>query len=206
MLRTTVALVSVLAFAGFQAHAVAGGCEGCAKVAKTGDGFCCSKGKAFGVDVKSKKLYEALAGHKVDLEKHPCPGCRTAGKTNGSCTHCKTYAVDGQVFHSAVAYALAKGKPMPKELVEACPKRCDGCRKAHATNGRCEKCNVGFVADRMFEGEEDYNVALAAYKTLEKAAQAADQCEACAVAMVTDGGCEKCNVKFKDGKVASSKG
>ncbi len=203
MLRTTVALMAVLAFAGFQAPAVAGGCPGCTKIAKGSDGFCCGKGKAHGVEVKSKKLYAALAGHKVDLEKHPCPGCRKAGETNGSCAHCKTYAVDGTVYHSPVAHALAKGTPMPKELVEACTKRCSACKTAHAENGRCKECNVGFVADRMFESETLYKVALAAYKTLEKAAQAAQHCEACAVAMVTDGGCDRCKVKFKDGKVAS---
>jgi len=206
MVRTTVALLSIAVFAGFQAPVRACECPGCAKVAETGEGFCCDKGKAFGVELTSKELYDALVGHKMDLEKHPCPGCRNAGKHNGHCAHCGTYAVNGEVYHSPVAYALAKGKPMPKELVEACPKRCDGCMKAHATNGRCEKCNVGFVADRMYESKDDYESALAAYKTLEKAAQVATHCVGCAVAMVTDGTCDQCHVKFKDGKIARADG
>ena len=203
MLRTTVALMGILAFAGFQAPAMAGGCAGCTKVAKGADGFCCGNGRTFGVETKSKKLHAALVGHKVDLEKHPCKGCRKAGETNGSCSYCKTYAVDGTVYHSKVAYALAKGTPMPKELVEACPKRCSTCKSAHAENGRCKECNVGFVANRMYDGEEAFKVALAAFKTLKKAAMTAKNCETCAVAIVTDGECTKCKVTFKNGKVAS---
>lgn len=204
MLRGTVTLLAVLAFAGFQVPAQAGGCKGCEKVAKTGSGFCCGKGAAFGVKLASQKLHDALAGEKVDLAKNPCPGCRTAGKTDGKCAACKTYAVDGTVYHSPVSHALAKGKPVTDEMIAAFPTKCSACKIAHAENGRCTACNVGYVAGRMFEKEEDHAAALAAYKTLEKAASAADKCEACAVAMVTDGTCAKCKVTFKDGKERSS--
>lgn len=107
------------------------------------------------------------------------------------------------MYGSGVAYALAKGQPMSAELVAACPQRCDQCKVAHMANGRCEKCDVGFVADRMFEKEADYSAALEAYKTLKKAAATAKHCEHCSAAMVTDGPRTKCKVKFENGRVAS---
>ena len=59
------------------------------------------------------------------------------------------------------------------------------------------------IGDRMFENEEDHRVALAAYQTLEKANFVAEGiCEDCAVAMVNDGRCDKCNVSFEDGRFA----
>ena len=69
---------------------------------------------------------------------------------------------------------------------------------ALSKNGFCTGCNVGFVVKRMFNEKEDYEVALAARKTLETAA--GSKCESCAVAMVTDGECAQCKVSFKDGK------
>jgi hypothetical protein len=206
MLRGMVTLLAVLAFAGFQAPVQAGGCKGCNKVSKSGSGFCCGKGAAFGVKLASQKLQAALAGHRVDLEKHPCAGCRTAGKTDGKCAGCKTYAADGMVYHSPVSHALAKGKLVTDEMMASCPKKCTECKTAHGENGRCKACNVGFVAGRKFDNEKEHAAALAAYKTLEKAASTAGSCEACAVAMVTDGACARCKVNFRDGKVASSKG
>ena len=65
MFRTMFSLLAVAAVVGMSTPALAGGCKGCAKVAKSGDGFCCGKGKAFGVKLSSKKLYAALAGRTV---------------------------------------------------------------------------------------------------------------------------------------------
>lgn len=200
MVRKLLIVLSAAAFIGASAPAMAGGCKGCAKVAKTGEGFCCGKGKSFGVDLASKKLHAVLVGHTFDVEKIHCPGCKTAAETGGSCEHCKVHAADGKFFHSAVAYALAKGKFMSAELVAACPDRCKGCTTAHSEGGWCDKCNVGFVASRMFESKAVHTVALAAYTVLKEAVAVAKKCELCAIAMVTDGTCDACNVKFKDGK------
>ena len=199
MVRTMLTLVASVALFGAAVPAMAGGCSGCAKVAKGSDGFCCGKGKAFGVKLNSKKLYAALAGHKFDKESIKCPGCKTAAKTNGRCEHCSVGAADGKFFHSKVSYVLAKGKPMSAEKA----KHCYGCATAHKDNGYCGGCSAGFVAGRMFEGQENHKAALAAYKTLVKASKASEKCEACAVALVTDGKCAHCNVAFKDGKKTS---
>ena len=200
-------IVSIASLLALTAPALAGGCKGCSKVAKSGEGFCCGKGMAFGVEIGSKKLHAALVGNKVDpaqAEKCPCDDCKKAFKTNGKCDKCKFVA--GKLYQSPVSYALAKGTTISAELVAACPKRCGQCKTAHKNNGRCEHCGVGFVAGRMYDNAEDHEAALLAYKTLTKAAKIAKKCVDCAIALVTDGTCEGCNVSFKNGKVASNTG
>ncbi len=175
---------------------MAGGCKGCDKVAKEGEGFCCGKGKIFGVELASKKLYTSLAGHKFDLENVKCPGCKAAAESNGRCDHCNVGASGGKFYHSSIAYALAKGAPVSAKKAAMCA----GCKTAHADDGFCTGCGVGFVAGRMFKGKEIHGAALAAYKTIGKAVVTAKKCESCAVAMVTDGTCADCKVSFKNGK------
>ena len=80
MVRTMLTLVASVAFCGAAVPAMAGGCSGCAKVAESNEGFCCGKGKAFGVKMNSKKLYTALAGHKIQEDKIKCYGCEGATK------------------------------------------------------------------------------------------------------------------------------
>jgi len=78
--------------------------------------------------------------------------------------------------------------------------KCTGCKTAHAENGWCTGCNAGFVANRLFESKTAHTIALAAYNVLKEAVVVASKCERCAIAMVTDGTCDACKVKFKDGK------
>lgn len=104
----------------------------------------------FGVVIESDGLRTALAGFELETEKVRCPACQKAIKTNGKCEHCKIGVVNGKAYRSPVSSRLAKGTPMPAELVAACPKRCDECKTAHKENGFCEHCGVGFVADRMY--------------------------------------------------------
>ena len=110
-------------------------------------------------------------------------------------------AADGKLFRSPVAHALDKGMLVSSDSSAKCASGCAGCKEAFKSNGWCDKCGVGLVAGRMFKEQSDHKAALVAYKTLTKAASAASNCEACAVAMVTDGSCEHCKVKFKDGKI-----
>jgi hypothetical protein len=199
MMRAMLTLTCVFVVAALPAVAQAASCSGCKAVREKGEGFCCGKGIAFGVDLTSQKLYEALAGKKVNPDEMKCPGCRSAAEANGVCKHCKTGVVEGKVYQSVVAYALAKGKPVSHKEVAGCG-GCIGCETAHADNGLCPYCKVGFVGGRMFGTEEDYQAALAAHKTLVEAAKIAKQCETCAVAMVTDGKCSACGIGFTGGK------
>lgn len=194
-MRNLMVLGCVLAFAGAANPAMAG-CKGCDKVAKSGEGFCCGKGKIYGVELTSEKLFKAMEGSKVDKAEMKCPGCKKAAETNGKCEHCNVSIANGQAFHSNVSFALAKGTPVSAEKAAAC----EGCKAAHEENGFCTGCNVGFVASRIFASEDSYKAAKAAFATLVKAVSAATKCDECAVAMVTDGECEHCKVSFKDGK------
>ena len=201
MLRKIVVVAALSAVVGIVSPAIAGACKGCAKVASSGEGFCCDKGIAFGVPVSSKKLSEALAGVEVDPGSIKCAGCKSAASSNGQCDHCKVGIVDGKAYRSMVAYHLAKGKLLPKDAKIKCP----DCAKAKGSDGFCKECKAGFAAGRLYKTEPDYKAALAAHETLVKAADVAGKCEACAVAMVTDGECASCKAKFKDGKKVAGK-
>jgi hypothetical protein len=168
------------------------GCEGCAKVKKEGEGFCCGHGKAFGVELSSMNLYKAVSGEEVKADEMKCPGCKKAAHDGGECCG-KTY-VQGKVYKAPVAIVLAKGE----KVSEADAAHCEGCKKAYSDNGYCEHCGAGIVAGRLYKGKEAYQAALAAHETLAKAA--AEKCETCGIAMVTDGTCDHCKATFKNGE------
>ena len=195
MLRKAGMLACVLGFAGFAVPALAAGCPGCDKVTETGQGFCCGKGETLGVKLTSQKLFDSLEGKTVDTTKIKCSGCKEAAAKGGSCDSCKKYFHDGKAYKSKIAVALAKGKPVSAEKAA----QCAGCKTAHQQSTQCTGCGVGFVASRKYKSD-DYKVALAAHKVLAKAVTTAKKCEACAVAMVTDGECAQCNVSFKNGE------
>lgn len=203
MVKKMLVVLSMAVMVGASTPVTAYGCPGCDKVASSGEGFCCGKGMAFGVQLKSKKLQAALVGHSFDGASacSKCSGCKSAAKDNGWCDDCNVGIVGKEYFTSPVSYSLAKGKVISAEKMKGHGAKCSGCKTAHADNGRCDHCKVGFVAGRMFQNKEEHTAALAAYKTLTKAADVAGKCEACAVAMVSDGECEHCKVSFKNGKV-----
>lgn len=181
-------------------RAPAGGCKGCERVVTTGEGFCCGKGRSFGVPMTSKRLYAVLVGQKLDAAagaKYPCKECPETLKSHSKCHHKKLMV--GRMYQSPVSYRLAKGTPTPEFYLAAFSPPCKSCMSAYKVNGRCDLCCVGFVAGRMYDDAEEHKAALVAYKTLTKAAKFAAQCESCAVAIVTDGRCDGCNASFKDG-------
>ena len=196
MMRAMLTLASVMAVVGAGAPAIAGECKGCDRIAETGEGFCCGKGKIFGVELTSRKLFDSLGGKKFEADKIKCPGCKLAAEKSGTCDDCKVAAAHGKFYHSMVAHALAKGKPYTAEKAA----HCSECKSAYEDNGFCTGCSVGFVAGRMFKGRESYDTASEAHKTIVTAINASKKCEACAVAMVNDGTCETCKIEFKDGK------
>ena len=202
MLRTMLTLLSIVAVVGATSPAVAGDCKGCKAVAKKGEGFHCGKGQIFGVKLASQKLYESLAGKEIDAANIKCAGCKTAVETSGKCEHCKVAMANGRVYHSMVGHTLAKGMPVTAKKAA----KCGGCKTAHKENGFCKHCRVGFVAGRVFAAKKVYEAATKAFETLAKAVETAPKCEVCAVAMVTDGRCDSCDVSFKDGKKISPAG
>jgi len=207
MRRGLIVVMSLAAVAVWTVPSLAGpGCKGCAKIKKVGHGFCdhCGGGKIFGLKVKSRAVYDVLAGSAEMGEKvkaSPCPGCKKAFKTNGTCAHCGISVVDGRVYKSHAAYMLASGKLVTPEKAHKMASHCKGCAEA-AKNGHgfCAECNAGMVANRMFAPKAKYEEAVKAYELVKTALKDAGHCENCAIARLTDGKCPHCKVSFKGGK------
>jgi hypothetical protein len=183
------------------ASVMADDCTGCQKMAQTGMGFCdeCGHGKAFGVDLESKKLYEALSGTEVKkLEDLKCKGCQDAVRTNGTCTRCKLGAARRQLYKSPVAHAIAIGRYAPADKTPKCAKTSEPHK-----DGWCDSCGIGMVGGQFFKNKDMFNAASKAHEILVRAVKTAEQCEDCAVAMVLDGKCDKCKVAYKNGEKQS---
>ena len=190
--------VAALVIAGAPAYA---GCDSC-KLAQTEDGWCggCKVGYFDGVAIKSKKLFDAVAGEKVAPQAMKCPSCVKAAKQDGACDDCGVAFAGGKVYKSKVAQTLALGKAaQPDKLA------CSMCQKNSKDQGWCDNCKVGLVGNRAFKDKQGYTRAAAARKVLLAAAKTAEKCPNCAVAMVSDGTCSVCKVSFKDGKKVSDK-
>ncbi|MCZ6684130.1 MAG: hypothetical protein O7B26_13200 [Planctomycetota bacterium] len=200
-MTTLRATLTALALFAFVTPAIGGEECTCKDIKKTGAGWCseCKGGAMYGVKLTSAKLYEALQGKKVkDVEKMKCAGCKTAATKGGTCKHCKVAFHDGKSFHSPVSATLAKGKKVEPDKI-----KCKGCKSASTKGGGfCTGCDAGIVKGLSFKGKDDFKAAKNAMTTLTKAAKTVSDCEACAVAMVTDGKCAACKVQFKDGKAA----
>ncbi len=208
---------TMVAMLALGAAAYAGDCT--CTATKTDDGWCqdCKVGYVAGVKIKSEKLYNALEGQAVaDASTIKCPACKAAIENDGSCDHCQASFANKTRYSSRVAYRLARGQAMGANGL-TCPgsaatctgretkctggaTKCSGCEGRLADRGWCDGCKVGLVGNRAFKDKEAYDEAAQARETLKTAAKTAEKCEACAVAMVTDGNCTTCNASFKDGK------
>lgn len=164
-------------------------------IAKVENGWCadCKVGYVAGVKIKSDALFESLQGHEVEEGKIKCSSCVTAHRSGGFCEACNTGFVNGKAYHSWVAYRLANGEFKRNDDI-----KCPSCRKAAGDSGWCSGCGVGYVAHRKFTDKSKYEQAVKAQQTL--IAAAASKCEKCAIAMVADGACDHCKVKYTKGE------
>ena len=120
--------VAGLVLAGGSAYAECG----CCKPLRTADGWCdgCKVGFVNGVTMKSKTLFDAVAGKKVDVQAMKCGGCVKALKQDGACDHCGIAFADGKAYKSKVAKQLALGKAAnPDKLA------CTMCQKNSKDHG-----------------------------------------------------------------------
>ncbi len=193
MRKVSILAACVLALGIIAAPTLAGEDCSCKEIKKAGYGYCkdCSTGTLFGVKLSSAKLYDALAGHEVDMSKVKCSGCKSAAKTNGTC--CGVSMANGKGYHAKASYSLALGKEVEMDKM-----KCKGCKEAASNSGFCEGCGAGVIAHRMFKPRSQYDAAKSGLALITKAASS--KCEDCAVAMVKDGSCKACKVAFKDGK------
>jgi hypothetical protein len=95
---------------------------------------------------------------------------------------------------------MAKGT-VPDESKVSCP----ACKASLKTGqGYCDHCKVGVLHGVAYSSKADYDAAVKADAILVRAILAANSCEGCAVAMVTDGECSHCKMSFKDGQPKKS--
>ncbi len=204
MKQMLMSMAVCLAACAAQARA-AGDCGGCT-TAKAEEGWCgqCKVGFAYGVTIKSEKLYQALQPKDAKIESCPCSDCKTAFAENGCCTACRMWFQGGKLFFSPVAARLAAGKPMSE-----CQPKCQPCKDFVASKGKegctqavtwCDDCKAGVVSGRVYTDRKAWDEASAAREVLVKAAEA--RCEGCALALAKNGTCEACKVSFTDGKMA----
>lgn len=169
----------------------------CQSVRNTG-GWCkaCKVGYVAGVKIESALVFEALDahGHDIDPDSIECPSCQRVLKTDGFCEHCRMGFVHGKAYMSRLTYHVAKGRIKDVDKI-ACPK----CRKNAKSIGWCKACHVGMMGPVAIENEADFQRAKEAYTILRKAIEATKRCEICAAAIVTDGRCPKCNIRYKGG-------
>ncbi len=197
-MKNVICFVACLGILAMSSAALAEDCS-CGDIKKSGSGWCgaCKSGAAFGVKVKSAKLYKALQGKQVkDVAGMKCSACKTAAQDGGTCDQCQVSFPEGSAYRSPVAHTLAQG-----HTVDASKMKCTGCKSAAEKGaGYCKGCKAGFVGKLTFHGAELFAKAQSAMKTLKTAAKAAGKCEGCAVGMVSDGECAACKLEFKDGK------
>jgi len=171
---------------------------------KARDGWCgkCNVGHVAGVKIRSRKLYDAVAGKPItDASRIKCATCAAACKNGGYCAHCKVGFAGKKMYESRVGCRLARG-----QAKDPAKMKCPRCKAAAADHGWCKMCGQGLVHNVAYRNRSAYQQAVQARATLQQAAMLAEKCEGCAVAMVTDGTCSKCNVSFKDGKPQTKMG
>ena len=192
-------LVALLALAPSTAVAAAPG-PGCTcPTAQLKGGWChdCNVGYLAAVKIKSELLFEVLDahGHDIDPTAIGCSQCKKARESDGFCEKCRMGWVDKKAYMSRLTYHLAKGDPQDLSKI-ACPV----CRKNARTCGWCESCKVGMLGSTAVTDRTDFAHAAKAYQRLLAAIQLLSKCETCAIAMMSDGSCLKCQVSYLSGK------
>jgi hypothetical protein len=124
-----------------------------------------------------------------------CATCRAAVEVDGFCERCSIGFVAKQAFLSRLSYYLAKGERRTPGSVT-----CEGCRALIGGRGWCEKCGIGWVGMVAMKDKADFERASAAYDTVVAAVRTAERCELCAVALVFDGRCPDCKIRYKGGR------
>ena len=162
----------------------------------------CDLGYVAGIKISSKLLFEEIDAHGHDIrpESIECKTCQVALKFSGFCKKCRMGFVQGQAYLSPLTYQLAKGTK--KSLGEM---SCTKCKKNAAAYGWCGTCNTGMVGHVAITNKTDYAKAVAAYDILKSAVRALARCEMCAISIIYDGRCDRCNLSYRNGSKVANK-
>ncbi len=163
------------------------------------NGWCSihSFGWVGGLRIDSAWLYRALDahGHDLDLTTFTCPSCKRAIETDGFCEEHRIGFVHKQAYFSRLTYEMGKAEP-----VDVASLSCAVCRKNTETHGWCARDKVGMIGPFAIRSRPDYDQAEKALEIVRLAAVESKRCDQCAGAIITDGTCPFCRIKYKDGK------
>ena len=165
--------------------------------AKRDHGWCdaCGVGYVAGVPIRSRYLWEVLDAHGHSLNLERLTHCTEAVRSNGYCEDSKIGFVDGKAYFSRLTWLLARAERKELESLD-----CPVCRKNYEHSGWCERCGSGRVGPYTLYEREDYDALVQDLQILAAANEAAEHCEQCAAAIVTDTQCPVCRIRYKDGK------
>lgn len=154
-------------------------------------------GYVAGVKIRSRYLYDTLDahGHALNFDTFQCPGCQKAIASDGYCEKHRLGFVGKLTYFSRLTYELAKGERKDPAKIA-----CSVCRKNARRRGWCATDQIGMVGKIAIKGRESYQYVSKAIEILEIANEAAERCETCAAAIVTDTGCPLCRINYKDGR------
>jgi hypothetical protein len=148
----------------------------------------------------------------TDLTSTDSCACVEAKRTHGWCEACGVgYVGDVPIRSRYLWHVLdAHGHTLNIESLN-----CVHCTEAAATDGYCADSKIGFVdgkayfsrltwllarADRQELERADYDALVHDLQILAIANKAAEHCEQCAAAIVTDTQCPVCRIRYQDGK------
>ena len=128
----------------------------CADIKKTGDGWCghCKDGMVASIEVKDKKLYEAMKdssyakcaekGELVKASEIKCADCKKNYESHkdGWCKKCNAGLVGHYMYKDKAAYE--KADHCMTVLRNAAKAKCDGCAVAMVTDNKCAHCKVSY--------------------------------------------------------------
>ena len=176
-------------------------CASCVEARKT-NAWCdaCDVGYIAGLAVKSHLLHETMDahGHRLQVELIPCDGCQRMARRGGYCEENRIGWHRGEAYFSRLTYELARSA-----LVDAADLGCEACVANSAGAGWCNACDRGMLGRFAIRVRADFDAARRDFDRLLKAIDLSGHCDYCAMAAVTDTGCFKCGLTFKDGDVVA---
>jgi len=167
--------------------------------ARATNGWCdtCDIGYVADVAIRSRYLWETLDahGHKLNLDNLGCARCTSAVASDGFCPDSRIGFLDGEAYFSRLTWLLAKSERQKPSTLD-----CATCRQNPQGAGWCERHSVGRVGRWTLRDREEFDALVQDLRILRKANDAAERCEHCAAAIVTNTECPFCRIRYSGGE------
>ena len=163
------------------------------------NGWCeaCEVGYVGDVPIRSRYLWHVLDahGHRLNVPNLGCAGCTEAARTDGYCAKSRIGFLDGQAYFSRLTWLLAGAERREAEQPD-----CPVCRENRSAHGWCVRCEVGRYGRHLLRDRVAFDALVHDMELLALANHAAQRCEHCAAAIVTDTQCPRCRIRFEAGR------